>query len=191
MTNKATPRSNDRPCHAEEISKILPQIIHHFSHSLHTTRRHASLARNTDKGNQFGSYAQMAKYSHDSIRFFSLVYSCIAWNRKFSCTHSNHDWFGTSVISKGKDLSDRYLHGPGLHIHGGYGRHLALSKWRCACAASLFRFSASMLSFDFIVGWNFVFCCFKFIILHNFYPKIKENIIIQSKYTFEPEHARG
>ena len=67
----------------------------------------------------------MAKYSHDSIRFFSLVYSYIAWNRKFSCTHSNHDWFGTSVISKGKDLSDRYLHGPGLHIHGGYGRHLA------------------------------------------------------------------
>lgn len=178
MTNITTPRSNDRLCHAEEIFKVLPHIIHHFSHSLHTTRRHASLARNTDKGNQFGSYAQIIKYSHDSIPFFSLVYSSIAWNRKFPRSHSNHDWLHTSVISKGKDLSDRYLHGPGLHIHGGYGRHLTISKWRYACAASLFRFSACMLSFDFILGWNFVFCCFKFIILHNFYPKIKENIII-------------
>ena len=142
MTNKATPRSNDRPCHAEEISKILPQIIHHFSHSLHTTRRHASLAWNTDKGNQFGSYAQMVKYSRDSIPFFSLVYSSIAWNCKFPCLHSNHDWLRSSVISKGKDLSDRHLHGPGLYIHGGYGRHLTLSKWRYACVASWFRFSA-------------------------------------------------
>ena len=128
IANKATRCSNDRTCHAEEIFKILPQIIHHFSHSLHTTRRHASLARNTDKGNQFGSYAQMAKYSHDSIPFFSLVYSSIAWNRKFPCLHSNHDWLRSSVISKGKDLSDRYLHGPGLNIHGGYRRHLTLPK---------------------------------------------------------------
>ena len=142
MTNKATPRSNDRPCHAEEIFKILPQIIHHFSHSLHTTRRHASLAWNTDKGNQFGSYAQMVKYSRDSIPFFFLVYSSIAWNCKFPCLHSNHDWLRSSVISKGKDLSDRHLHGPGLYIHGGYGRHLTLSKWRYACVASWFRFSA-------------------------------------------------
>ena len=63
MTNITTPRSNDRLCNAEEIFKVLPHIIHHFSHSLHTTRRHASLARNTDKGNQFGSYAQIIKYS--------------------------------------------------------------------------------------------------------------------------------
>jgi len=83
--------------------------------------------------NQFGCYyAQMVQYSHVSITFFSLVYSSIAWNRKFPCSHSNHDWFRTSVISKGKDLSDRYLHGPGLHIHGGYGRHLTLSKGRYA-----------------------------------------------------------
>ena len=190
MTNKAAPRSNDRPCHAEEIFKILPQIIHHFSHSLHTTRRHASLARNTEKDNQFASYAQMVKYSQVSVPFFSLVYSSIAWSRKFPRSHSNHDWFRTSVISKGKDLSDRYLHGPGLNIHGGYGRHLTLSKWRYACAVSLFRFSACMLSFDFILGWNFVFCFFKFIILHYFYPKIKENII-QTKYTFEPQLVRG
>lgn len=123
--------------------------------------------------NQFGSYAQMVQYSHDSIPFFSLVYSSVAWNRKFSCAHSNHDWLRTSVISKGKDLSNRYLHGPGLHIRGGYGQHLTLSKWRYNCAASLFRFSACMLSFDFILGWNFVFCCFKFIILHYFSPQSK------------------
>ena len=47
-----------------------------------------------------------------------------------------------------------------------------------------------MLSFDFILGWNFVFCFFKFIILHYFYPKIKENII-QIKNTFEPQLVRG
>ena len=132
MANKATSRSNDCSRHAEEIFKISPQIIHHFSHSLHTTRCQSSLARNTEKGNQFASYAQMVQYSNDSIPFFSLVYSSIAWNRKFSRSHSNHDWLRTSVISKGKDFSNRYLHGSGLNIHGGYGRHLTLSKWRYA-----------------------------------------------------------
>ena len=86
---------------------------------------------------QFASYTQLVKYSCKSIPFLSLVYSSIAWNRKFPCAHSNHNWLRTSVISKGKDLSDRYLHGPGLHIHGGYGRHLTLSKWRYACAAPI------------------------------------------------------
>ena len=55
---------------------------------------------------------------------------------------------------------------------------------------SSFRFSSCMLSFDFILGWNFIFPCFKFIILHYFYPKTKENII-QTNYTFELQHVRG
>ena len=55
---------------------------------------------------------------------------------------------------------------------------------------SSFKFSSCMLSFDFILRWNFIFPCFKFIILHYFYPKTKENII-QTNYTFEPQHVRG
>ena len=71
---------------------------------------------------QFASYTQMVKYSCKSIPFLSLVYSSIAWYRKFLCAHSSHNWLLTWRYGCAAPIMDKSL-GTLLHFWGVFHIH--------------------------------------------------------------------